>query len=89
MMMDVDSVSSALPYCDAIVVDSEIRGLLELGPVRERLGFDRYVFSQSTLPALHAYLDEVEGQSPPEVVETAVGLYGKPEPYVTIFEQRN
>lgn len=85
MMTDVGVVSSVLPYCDAVLVDNEVRVLLELGPVRERLGFDMRVFSMRTIGDLLDYLDEVERQAPGHMIETAVGLYGEPKAYLSIF----
>jgi hypothetical protein len=86
MITDVGVVSSVLPYCDAVMVDGEIRHLLLLGPVRERLGFDPHLFSKSTLPAMLEYLDDIERQAPAELITTVVELYGEPEAFVTIFE---
>jgi hypothetical protein len=34
------------------------------------------------------YLHEIERQAPRGVIEVAVGLYGQPEPYLTIFDDR-
>jgi hypothetical protein len=86
MMMDVTTVSSVLPYCDAILVDREVRGLLELGPVRERLGFDTLVFSKNTIGGLLDFLDRVEASAHAHLVEAAVQLYGEPQAYMTILE---
>lgn len=38
-------------------VDKEVRGLLELGPVRERLGFDPLVLSKNIMDGLLDFLD--------------------------------
>jgi hypothetical protein len=84
----VGVVSSVLPYCDAILVDTEIKTLLELGPVRERLGFDTKVFSMSSMSDLLQHLEDVETEAPQEVIRTALELYGEPEPYVALFEGR-
>jgi hypothetical protein len=70
------------------MVDGEIRHLLQLGPVRERLGFQTRVFSKSSLPGMLEYLDGVERQAPADVITMAVDLYGEPEVFVTIFEGR-
>ena len=88
MITDVGVVSSVLPCCDAVMVDGEIRHLLQLGPVRERLGFDTRVFSKSTLPGMLEYLDDVERQASPDLITTVVYLYGEPEAFVTLFEGR-
>jgi hypothetical protein len=86
MMLDVTMVSSVLPYCDAILVDAEIRSLLEMGPVRDRVGFPTLVFSKSTMGGLLDFLDSVERDAPGVVVSTAVSVYGEPDPYMTILD---
>lgn len=88
-MTDVAVVSSVLPYCDAILVDREVRSLTELGPVGERLGFETRAFSKGTMPGMLEYLEDVEHQAPRDVIEVAAGLYGQPEPYLTIFDDRS
>jgi hypothetical protein len=84
-MSDVGTIATALPYCDAMLIDKEMRGLLELGPVRERLGFETKVFSPQTLDAFVEYLASVEPEGPQNVTQLARSIYGEPEPYVTIF----
>lgn len=86
MMTDVGTVSSVLPYCDAILVDGEVRGMLEMGQVRDRLGFETLVFSKSTIGGLLDFLDGLERDAPGDVIEVAVALYGEPEAYMTILE---
>lgn len=86
MMTDVAMVSSVLPYCDAILVDSELKSLLEFGPARARLEAESRVFSMGSMGDLRDYLDGLEEQASPDLVKTAVDLYGNPEPYVEIFE---
>jgi hypothetical protein len=84
-MSDVGTIATALPYCDAMLIDKEMRGLLELGPVRERLGFETKVFSPQTLDAFVEYLALVEQSGPQNVTQLARSIYGEPEPYLTIF----
>ncbi len=84
-MTDVNVISTVLPYCDALLIDNQMRSLLEFGPVRDRLGFDTRVYSPKTLDALIDYLDSIEQEAPEGVVELATRVYGEPEPYVTIF----
>ena len=79
-------VSSVLPYCDAILVDSEIKSLLEFGPARARLEAESRVFSMGGMDELLDYLNGLEEQASPDLIKTAVDLYGSPEPYVGIFE---
>jgi hypothetical protein len=62
-----------------------MRGLLELGPVRERLGFETKAFSPQTLDAFLEYLASVEEDAPQDIIQLARGIYGEPEPYFTIF----
>jgi hypothetical protein len=82
---DVSTIATALPYCDAILIDKEMRGLLELGPVRERLGFETKAFSPQTLDDFLEYLASVEEEAPRDITRRARGIYGEPEPYLTIF----
>jgi hypothetical protein len=86
MMTDVNTVSSVLPYCDAILVDSEVRTLLEFGPVKQRLGFSSTVFSKSSLPDLVTFLDRVEAGAPPDHLAMAIDIYGEPDVYSSILQ---
>jgi len=84
-MSDVSTIATVLPYCDAVLIDNEMRGLLELGPVRERLGFETKAFSPQTLDAFLEYLASVEKDAPQGIAELARSMYGEPEPYLAIF----
>src|SRR5262249_44339934 len=84
-MTDVNVISTVLPYCDALLIDNQMRSLLEFGPVRDRLGFDTRVFSPKTFDDLIDYLDLTESEAPEGVAELATKVYGDPKPYLTIF----
>ena len=83
---DVNIISTVLPYCDAVLIDREMRGLLEFGPVRDRIGFETRAFSPQTMDAFLEYLASIEADAPPEVTQLAKRIYGEPEPYLTIFD---
>jgi Zn ribbon nucleic-acid-binding protein len=92
-LVDVNFISSYLPYCDALFVDIESRSLLKELP-REtpedlRLkNFPARVFSLNQREDFLDYLDEVVANIPPEQITALKDLNGDnyAEPYWEIIE---
>jgi hypothetical protein len=55
--------------------------------VRDRLGFETKIFSKRTMDQLMDYLDGIEREAEPGVVDLAKSVYGEPEPYFTILDE--
>jgi len=57
---DVPICSRFLPYCDAMFLDNEYRGMLQEGGVVLHEQYDTKLFSSRTMDEFLAYLDEIE-----------------------------
>lgn len=82
---DVKTVSTLLPYCDAMLVDNETRTLLASGPVKRRLGFETLVFSTASLADFRKFLEGVEANASPEHLRLVREVYGEVSPYTSLF----
>lgn len=87
---DVKIISTLLPYCDAIFIDNECRGLLSDRPVCNRIGYKTKVFSLSNKEEFLSYLDSIKSAAPPEYIKAVEEVYGIDwaKPYWEIFSQR-
>jgi hypothetical protein len=74
---DVTTVSSVLPYCDAIWVDNEVAGLLGEGPLNSRIDFGTKVFSLNTRQRFLDYLDELRAAISAEHISLVREVYGE------------
>ncbi len=74
---DVQFISTFLPYCDAILVDREMRGLLTQGQLsREVEKFGCHVFSASVRDELFDYLNAVEDKATEQHLRLVAEVYG-------------
>jgi hypothetical protein len=87
MVNDVQVVSALLPYCDAMLLDNEMAGLLGEEPLRTSLDFDTRIFSWNTRDRFLEYLDEIREAVPNEHVELVETVYGPDwdTPYTTLY----
>lgn len=75
MSADITTVSTLLPYCDAMFMDRECAGLLASLPKRFPLGFETKVFSPAARGEFLDYLKQIESNA--EAVIAAVReVYG-------------
>ena len=73
---DVEMISHYAPYCDAMLVDRRMKGLLTTNPVKNKIGLETKFFSAIDLDELIAYLNELINQVPTEVAAKAKEVYG-------------
>ena len=83
---DTRVVATVLPYCDALLVDNEMRRLLSTGPVRQLLGFGAQLFSSKNLRQFLEFLEEVEHQATTEHLALVELVYGTVRPFTSIFD---
>jgi hypothetical protein len=90
MVNDINMASTLLPYCDAMLIDKECRGILADIPKRHRPDHSAKVFSPNMMDEFVAYLREVEEQGDPIVLKQVHEVYGEdwPKPFLTIYEER-
>jgi hypothetical protein len=89
MANDIEMVSTLLPYCDALFVDSEIFNLLNLGQVKKIISsFSAKIFSPVNKSDFLTYLDEIEKSASKKHIDTAKLLYGEEwlKPFVKMYE---
>lgn len=89
VVVDVNMISSLLPYCDAIFLDKENAALLTDNRVKSRLRCNTRIFSLRNEEEFLEYLDEVIASASPEHVEHLNNYYGPKwhEPYMTILQE--
>jgi hypothetical protein len=73
---DVRLISVLSPYCDAVLIDNEMYGLLAERDIAARLGISTKFFSTETLPDLIKYLDGIEASAPPAHLALLDDVYG-------------
>jgi hypothetical protein len=85
---DVEAISSLLPYCDAMIVDREMAGLLRDEPLRSAIApYGTRVLSLSNRQEIIDYFDDVIGTVSPEVKATVVDYAGEPgRPNLAVVE---
>jgi len=84
---DIQALSFALPYCDAVLVDNASRSLVNR--VRERAGlqFPSQIFGIDQAEAFLEFLEKIESQIPKEHLKMVAEVYGPDYglPYVEVF----
>ena len=90
-IMDVRTISAYLPYCDAMFVDNECRGLLAEDRVKNRLGFSTRAFSARTWEDFLAFLDSIEAACSEDHRRLVREVYGDDweKPFETLYETRS
>jgi hypothetical protein len=76
MSTDITTVSTLLPYCDAMFMDRECAALLANLPKRFTPGFDTKVFSPATRAEFIAFLRQIEANADGAVIAAAGEVYG-------------
>jgi hypothetical protein len=76
---DVNTVSTLLPYCDAMFVDNGCRALLQDIPTDFKLPFPCAVFSPNVGAEFIRYLAKIRDSAPPEHLNVVAEVYG-PDP---------
>ncbi|ADB50439.1 hypothetical protein [Conexibacter woesei] len=88
MWTDITTVSTLLPYCDAMLIDNRCHRLLGFATDRAVLDYDAAVFSTDSRDKLLAWLEELEASATPEYLGLVEQVYGASwlEPYSSMFE---
>lgn len=89
MMNDIVAVSTYLPYCDAMLIDNECRGLWESIPSQYRNSYSTRLYSYNTRQQFLNYLHEIEESAESAVLTCVRQVYGEPRPFFTMYEERH
>ncbi len=74
---DLDIISSYMPYCDAMLIDGEMRSLATDGKAQLHQVYGTHLFSAKTLDKLIRWLDEVEASFPTQLRMAVSNVYEK------------
>ena len=85
-MNDINTISSLLPYCDAMFVDKEGWTYLNEQPLARELNTNGRVFSLGNKDQFLDYLDGVKDSASPEHLTLINQIYGEPTPYITLYK---
>jgi hypothetical protein len=85
---DIDVVSSLMPYCDAMFIDNECRGLLSNVPKKYALGYTTRIFSRGNGDEFLDYIKSIEAAADPTILREVRAVYGDdwPTPFLRIYE---
>jgi hypothetical protein len=86
---DIDLVSAYLPYCDAMLIDSRTRAMLEKGvPRKYAVNYPCRLFSTNVGSEFLDYLKSVEEEADPFVIALVRQVYGEKwlKPFLTMFD---
>jgi hypothetical protein len=84
---DINTISSLLPYCDAMFVDKECWTYLNEQPLARELNAIGRVFSLANKEQFLDYLDDVKNSASPEHLRLINEIYGEPKPYTTLYKR--
>lgn len=84
---DIRLLSTVLPYCDALFIDSEMHGLLLEGPLVSELNYGARLYSSRNRDEFLAHLDGIEAAASPAYLALVREVYGEArlKPYTSMF----
>lgn len=88
MVNDISTISTLLPYCDAMFIDNECCSYLNENPIRDRLSYGTKCFSQNTKEDFLNYLKEIKASASSDHINALNEVYGEhyyTEPYTTLY----
>ena len=72
---DLDILSGYLPYCDAMIIDGEMRSFACEGEAALDTKYNTKLFSAKTLDGFSSWLDEVEESCPEDITRAILAVY--------------
>lgn len=87
ILSDISMISTLLPYCDAMMIDTECYLYLKEPDVQQYLDYETRLFSPKNRNEFLNYLDEIEASLKSEHCRKVESLFGKDwaKPYYNIF----
>lgn len=88
---DIETISSILPYCDAMFIDKEFYTLLQEKPLVDEIRYGTAIFSLKNKEEFLDFLDKIRNNAPEEHIKKVKEVYGKdtPRPYTTLFQMED
>ena len=88
-VVDIDVISTLLPYCDAMLLDKECETFLKEEPLRSQIGYGTRVFSLNSISDFFSYLDDLRQGVSDDHMCLVREVYGEgwEEPYTSMYEQ--
>ena len=89
-LADVRTISTVLPYCDAIFIDNEMANYLREEPLRSEIQWGTRVFSTNTREDFMAYLVDIRNEASEEHVGLVRQVYGDGylRPFTEVLAER-
>lgn len=90
MSNDIETISTLLPYCDAMFIDDECRTYLNEQPLARELNFRTELFSQNNKQEFLAYLEGIHNSMSEEHRHVIQGVYGEnwATPYTHLYQSK-
>lgn len=87
MSKDITTISTLMPYCDAMFIDKECKNLLSEEPLQSRINYGTKLFSLSNRQEFLDYLDDIKNNASAEHFDLVKGLYGDDfdKPFTTLY----
>jgi len=77
MAIDIDIISTLLPYCDAMFIDKKCHSYLKEKPLSEAMNYGTQTFSLNNKEEFLEFLNELETKASKEHIEKVKEVYGK------------
>lgn len=89
ILADISMISTLLPYCDAMMIDTECYLFLNEPDVQQYLDYDTRLFCKKNRDEFMDYLNQIEVNMTSEHRKVITSVYGKDweRPYYNIFER--
>lgn len=91
VQVDVQMISSFLPYCDAMFIDNENTAFLQDGRVKAKIGYPTKMFSLRNKEEFLQHLDDILASADSKHMALIKRIYGDDhlQPYTTILEYKD
>ncbi|MEK6322080.1 MAG: hypothetical protein AABN33_10390 [Acidobacteriota bacterium] len=88
MSNDVETLSTLLPYCDAMLIDNECRTYLNEQPLLRELDFGTRLFSENSKQEFLDYLDQIRSSASSDHIDLIKEVYREnwDAPYTTLYQ---
>lgn len=87
MTIDIQAISTLMPYCNAMFIDNECNALLSEEPLKTEISYLAKTFSFNNKEKFIEYLDEILDSTREDHIRSAIELYGEDvvNPTINIF----
>jgi|GEM_PF-5778428 len=88
ILSDISTISTLMPFCDAMLIDNECRNYIDEPSVREHIPYSTSLFSTSNRENFLTYLDQIEKHASEGHLAIVREVYGSSweKPFYNMFE---